>query len=211
MNNIKKETKQKFINLLEKVFNDSDFDIRDLYKNLNQLLYSYTKQKSPYLTALRNLLSYLYEHIEESNPHFADSDVIYQLIQNTIEILNMPIKELKEQEANTQRQLKLEQYNKELRVKLLELLAEADNLKLKYKVIKIENKLNISLYKENTDYKRYGADIEINLPGNPNEYYEAVNYMSTIKAELEKEKRKTDLIAAAKAKLTDEEKKVLGL
>ena len=91
------------------------------------------------------------------------------------------------------------------------MLAEADNLKLKYKVIKIENKLNISLYKENTDYKRYGADIEINLPGNPNEYYEAVNYMSTIKEELEKEKRKADLIAAAKAKLTDEEKKVLGL
>lgn len=208
---MKKETKQKFINLLEKVFTDSDFHIRDLYENLNIVLKNYTKQKSSYLTALRNLLSYLYKHIEESNPDFADSDVIYQLIQNTIETLNTPIKELEEQEANTQRQLELEQYNKELPVKLLELLAEADNLKLKYKVIKIENKLNISLYKENTDYKRYGADIEINLPGNPNEYYEAVNYMSTIKEELEKEKRKADLIATAKAKLTDEEKEMLGL
>jgi hypothetical protein len=185
---MKKETKQKFINLLEKVFNDSDFTISNLYVNLNKVLKDYIKQKCPYLDAVRDLSFYLHQHLKTDNSHFADTDFIYQLIQNAIEILNTPIRELKDKKAAIQRQLELEQYNKELPVKLLELLAEADNLKLKYKVIKIENKLNISLYKENTDYKRYGADIEINLPGNHNEYYEAVNYMSTIKEELEKEK-----------------------
>lgn len=91
------------------------------------------------------------------------------------------------------------------------MLAEADSLELKYKVIKVENKLSLFLYKDNTDYRRYGADIEINLPGKPNEYYEASEYISTIKLELEKIQRKENLITTAKNKLTDEEKEVLGL
>lgn len=89
-----------------------------------------------------------------------------------------------EQEAAIIRQLELEKYHKELPLKLLELIAEADSLDLDYKVVKEESNLIVLLYKKGTNYRRYGADVTISLYGEPYEYYEAVNYISTIKEEM---------------------------
>jgi hypothetical protein len=83
---MKKATKQEFINLLERVFSDADFDF------------------------------------------------IYQLVRNTITILNPRLKVLEEQEAAKQRQLELETYHEELPLKLLELMTEAYHLGLDYRV-----------------------------------------------------------------------------
>ena len=207
---MKKQTKQVYIDLLNKALTVPEHETLrfwDIQTELEALLGKH-KTQTLYTKALSNLCC-KFECLNYDGD-YTEAELLTQ-INNTLTILNTPLRQLEEQEAAITRQLELDEYHKELPLKILELLAEADSLDLDYKVVKEESNLIVLLYKEDTNYKKYGADVTISLYGEPYEYYEAVNYISTIKEELEAEQRKADLIAAAKAKLTDGEKQLLGL
>lgn len=210
---MKKGTKQEFINLLERVFNEADFDLGELKGYLDEQLEKYNGKSNPYLAELRNLQQTLINYFE--NNIICEPEVIYSEIQKTINFLNTSIRELKEQEAAKQRELELEQYHKELPLRLLELLAEAHHLDIEYKVWNPHNK-NIEVVLYEPYYNEVGLykgtnEVEVKLDGQPWEYHLAEGVIKSAKERLEEEQRKAKLIAAAKAKLTDEEKKALGI
>ena len=209
---MKKATKEEFITLLEKIFSEADFDLRELQGYLSEKLNKYNKINNPYIKALRNLSYYINLYLEE-NTKLTSLESIYQLIRDTVEILNTPLKELEKQEDVKQKQLELETYHKELPLKLLELLAKAQYLGLEYKVCNPKDKdIEVILYEPyyNDSYKEI-YEVKIKLNGQPWEYREAVDVIQKIKdtqaAELEKE----NLIKTAKTKLTKEELTILGL
>ncbi len=209
---MKKATKEEFITLLEKIFSEADFDLRELQGYLSEKLNKYNKINNPYIKALRNLSKYINLYLEK-NTKFTSLENVYQFIIDTVEILNTPLKELEKQEDVKQKQLELETYHKELPLKLLELLAKAQYLGLEYKVCNPKDKdIEVILYEPyyNDSYKEI-YEVKIKLNGQPWEYREAVDVIQKIKdtqaAELEKE----NLIKTAKTKLTKEELTVLGL
>lgn len=203
---MKKSTKQEFITLLERVFIEANFDLKDLNDFLLKELSKYNKQTSPYVKALINLSKYINLYLEE-NTKFTSLENVYSFIIDTVEILNTSLRELKKQEDVKQKQLELETYHKELPLKLLELLAKAQYLGLEYKVCNPKD-IEVILYEP---YYNDFYEVKIKLNGQPWEYREAVDVIQKIEdtqaAELEKE----NLIKTAKTKLTKEELTALGL
>ena len=201
------KNKQVYIDLLNKALTVPEQKGICFYTIQDELINLLNKSKSQslYTKQLTYLDTQFNKYYSNGGLH---SDDLIKKIKDTIAILNTPLKELEDIETAIQRQLELDEYNKELPLKLLELLAEADELCIEYKVVKEKGKLTILFYRKST---KYGADDIISLSGEPIEYYELENFISTIKDYYKKEQQKADLIAAAKAKLTDEEKELLGL
>jgi hypothetical protein len=201
------KNKQVYIDLLNKALTVPEQKGICFYTIQDELINLLNKSKSQslYTKQLTYLDTQFNKYYSNGGLH---SDDLIKKIKDTIAILNTPLKELEDIETAIQRQLELDEYHKELPLKLLELLAEADELGIEYKVVKEKGKLTILFYRKST---KYGADAIISLSGEPIEYYELENFISTIKDYIKKEQQKADLIAAAKAKLTDEEKKLLGL
>jgi hypothetical protein len=201
------KNKQVYIDLLNKALTVPEQKGICFYTIQDELINLLNKSKSQslYTKQLTYLDTQFNKYYSNGGLH---SDDLIKKIKDTIAILNTPLKELEDIETAIQRQLELDEYHKELPLKLLELLAKADELGIEYKVVKEKGKLTILFYRKNT---KYGADAIISLSGEPIEYYELENFISTIKDYYKKEQQKADLIAAAKAKLTDEEKELLGL
>ena len=197
---MKKQTKQNLIELLETSLATNDLNIRDLEESLDKILTSTNScKKSPYIKALRELYSYVYNYVTHGD---WSKEIIIEFIKDTIAILNTPLKELEAQEAAIQKQLELDDYHKELPLKLLTLLAEADELDIDYKVG--FNQLKQPLVEID--------GIKIPLNGEPYDYqYVKSELFDLARQQKEETQQKDDLIAAAKAKLTDEEKDLLGL
>jgi hypothetical protein len=196
---MKKQTKQKLTELLEASLAATDLDLRDLEASLGELLISTNScKKSPYVETLRELYSYVYNHVTYGD---ICRENIIESIGDTLTTFNTPLRQLEEKEAALTRQLKLNEYHKELPLKLLELLAEADDLGLEYKVW--FNQLKQPLVEID------GTGIPLN--GEPYDYQYAVSIVEMVRQQKEEAQQEAILIAAAKAKLTDEERKLLSL
>lgn len=196
---MEKQTKQNLIELLDTSLATTDLNIRDLEESLDKILTSTNScKKSPYTEALRKLYSYVYNYVAYGD---WSKEIIIEFIKDTLDILNTPLKELEEQEAAIQKQLELEEYHKELPLKLLTLLAEADELDIDYKVG--FNQLKQPLVQID--------GIKIPLNGEPYDYQYVKSELFDLARSYNETQQKDDLIAAAKAKLTDEEKEALGL
>ena len=209
---MKNQIKQQLIDLLESSLNINNLNIRDLEEKLGKLVTATNSyKKSPYIKALRVLYSYVFEY--ETYGDWSKENII-EFIKDTITILNTPLKELEDIEAAIQKQLALNEYHKELPLKLLQLIADTLMTSVPSHVSEDEEGLyvcfRIPYFDSDDDIRGYDDNL-VYLNGYPSEYNYVESLIKDHYEKVNKIKEKAILIAAAKAKLTDKEKKLLRL
>lgn len=203
------KNKQLYIDLLTKALTVPEHETLAFYHIQDELkaLLAKHKTQSLYTKALNDLHSKFNMCECGDYYHYGEDDLLND-IKSTITILNTPLKQLEEEEAAITKQLELAEYHKELPLKLLELLAEADDLNLHYAVFKRNKHIVVSLI---NFADKYEEKVLIVLNGEPQQLEDGKQLVESVRQQKEKAQQKADLIAAAKSKLTDEEKELLGL
>jgi hypothetical protein len=188
------KNKQVYIDLLNKALTVPKHETLRFYDIRIELesLLSKCEDQSLYTKALHDLNGnfytyedhdlngnfYTYEDPDYYNLYYGEDELI-ESIKNTLAILNTPLKQLEEEEAAIARQLKLDKYHKELPLKLLELLAEADSLGINYRIFKCEGSIMITLSEYiNGDNKK----AIVMLDGQPWQLEDAETLISLVKS-----------------------------
>lgn len=207
------KNKQVYIDLLNKALTVPEHETLSFQNIQDELIDLLNKSKSQSLYTKQ--LTYLYRQFDEyyGSDSFHSDDLIKE-IKNTITILNTPLKELEDIEAAIQRQLALDEYHKELPLKLLQLMADTLMTSVPSYVNEDEKGLyvcfRIPYFDSDDDISGYDDNL-VYLNGYPSEYKYVESLIKDHYEKVNKIKEKAELITAAKAKLTDEEKKLLGL
>lgn len=207
------KNKQVYIDLLNKALTVPEHETLSFQNIQDELIDLLNKSKSQSLYTKQ--LTYLYRQFDEyyGSDSFHSDDLIKE-IKNTITILNTPLKELEDIEAAIQRQLALDEYHKELPLKLLQLMADTLMTSVPSYVSEDEKGLyvcfKIPYFDSDDDISGYDDNL-VYLNGYPSEYKYVESLIKDHYEKVNKIKEKAELITAAKAKLTDEEKKLLGL
>lgn len=207
------KNKQVYIDLLNKALTVPKHETLSFQNIQDELIDLLNKSKSQSLYTKQ--LTYLYRQFDEyyGSDSFHSDDLIKE-IKNTITILNTPLKELEDIEAAIQRQLALDEYHKELPLKLLQLMADTLMTSVPSYVNEDEKGLyvcfKIPYFDSDDDISGYDDNL-VYLNGYPSEYKYVESLIKDHYEKVNKIKEKAELITAAKAKLTDEEKKLLGL
>lgn len=207
------KNKQVYIDLLNKALTVPKHETLSFQNIQDELIDLLNKSKSQSLYTKQ--LTYLYRQFDEyyGSDSFHSDDLIKE-IKNTITILNTPLKELEDIEAAIQRQLALDEYHKELPLKLLQLMADTLMTSVPSYVSEDEKGLyvcfKIPYFDSDDDITGYDDNL-VYLNGYPWEYNYVESLIKDHYEKVNKIKEKAELITAAKAKLTDEEKKLLGL
>lgn len=207
------KNKQVYIDLLNKALTVPEHETLSFQNIQDELIDLLNKSKSQSLYTKQ--LTYLYRQFDEyyGNDSFHSDDLIKE-IKDTITILNTPLKELEDIEAAIQRQLALDEYHKELPLKLLQLMADTLMTSVPSYVSEDEKGLyvcfKIPYFDSDDDISGYDDNL-VYLNGYPSEYKYVESLIKDHYEKVNKIKEKAELITAAKAKLTDEEKKLLGL
>lgn len=207
------KNKQVYIDLLNKALTVPEHETLSFQNIQDELIDLLNKSKSQSLYTKQ--LTYLYRQFDEyyGNDSFHSDDLIKE-IKDTITILNTPLKELEDIEAAIQRQLALDEYHKELPLKLLQLMADTLMTSVPSYVNEDEKGLyvcfKIPYFDSDDDISGYDDNL-VYLNGYPSEYKYVESLIKDHYEKVNKIKEKAELITAAKAKLTDEEKKLLGL
>lgn len=207
------KNKQVYIDLLNKALTVPEHETLSFQNIQDELIDLLNKSKSQSLYTKQ--LTYLYRQFDEyyGSDSFHSDDLIKE-IKNTITILNTPLKELEDIEAAIQRQLALDEYHKELPLKLLQLMADTLMTSVPSYVNEDEKGLyvcfKIPYFDSDDDISGYDDNL-VYLNGYPSEYKYVESLIKDHYEKVNKIKEKAELITAAKAKLTDEEKKLLGL
>lgn len=207
------KNKQVYIDLLNKALTVPEHETLSFQNIQDELIDLLNKSKSQSLYTKQ--LTYLYRQFDEyyGSDSFHSDDLIKE-IKNTITILNTPLKELEDIEAAIQRQLALDEYHKELPLKLLQLMADTLMTSVPSYVNEDEKGLyvcfRIPYFDSDDDITGYDDNL-VYLNGYPSEYKYVESLIKDHYEKVNKIKEKAELITAAKAKLTDEEKKLLGL
>lgn len=207
------KNKQVYIDLLNKALTVPEHETLSFQNIQDELIDLLNKSKSQSLYTKQ--LTYLYRQFDEyyGSDSFHSDDLIKE-IKDTITILNTPLKELEDIEAAIQRQLALDEYHKELPLKLLQLMADTLMTSVPSYVSEDEKGLyvcfKIPYFDSDDDISGYDDNL-VYLNGYPSEYKYVESLIKDHYEKVNKIKEKAELITAAKAKLTDEEKKLLGL
>lgn len=207
------KNKQVYIDLLNKALTVPEHETLSFQNIQDELIDLLNKSKSQSLYTKQ--LTYLYRQFDEyyGSDSFHSDDLIKE-IKDTITILNTPLKELEDIEAAIQRQLALNKYHKELPLKLLQLMADTLMTSVPSYVSEDEKGLyvcfKIPYFDSDDDISGYDDNL-VYLNGYPSEYKYVESLIKDHYEKVNKIKEKAELITAAKAKLTDEEKKLLGL
>lgn len=207
------KNKQVYIDLLNKALTVPEHETLSFQNIQDELIDLLNKSKSQSLYTKQ--LTYLYRQFDEyyGSDSFHSDDLIKE-IKDTITILNTPLKELEDIEAAIQRQLALDEYHKELPLKLLQLMADTLMTSVPSYVSEDEKGLyvcfKIPYFDSDDDITGYDDNL-VYLNGYPSEYKYVESLIKDHYEKVNKIKEKAELIKTAKAKLTDEEKKLLGL
>jgi hypothetical protein len=165
------KNKQVYIDLLNKALTVPKHETLCFYNIQDELIDLLNKSKSQSLYTKQ--LTYLYRQFDEyySSDSFHSDDLIKE-IKDTITILNTPLKELEDIETAIQRQHALDEYHKELPLKLLQLMSDTKMTSVPSYVNKDEKGLYVCFripYFKDDSIRGYDEHL-VYLNGYPSEY-----------------------------------------